>query len=545
MLVSALWMAVLAVYAWRHRAAPGATPLVGVTALAALLALVSAFELSAENLATKMDWFLLRTLTWVPIGVSGLWFVLQYAGLDRRATPGLLGLLLSPLLLQLAFYLIVPDHALLWTRRWADGLVRAEPGPVSVAMAIYTVSLFATCLAITLALWVRAPRQRASVAAILLGLLAVIGLFGLQNARLVTAPLNLTVLAADAAGLAFLVAVARFRFFTRVPIACETVFERARDGILVLDVEDRVADVNPAAEQLLGLTRRALSGLPFAQAVRHVPRLLDLQDAATVTEVEVEVGEPTTRRIYRASIAPLTGARGHRYGRLLMLQDITELKRTQQRLNQELRVLATLQERERMARELHDALAQELAYLNLQAQAARAFLAAGQTAQVDDCLADMAGIAQQAHADVRGLIAGLLATIAPEGGLPGALAALVVDFRTRYGIQAEFIGPDEAGALVLEPAVAMQLLRIVQEALANVRKHACAQHVQVRLTHGPDIQVTIEDDGCGFDPAALAVSGQTFGLAIMRERAEDIGATLDIASTPGGGTRVTIQLRAT
>jgi signal transduction histidine kinase len=90
----------------------------------------------------------------------------------------------------------------------------------------------------------------------------------------------------------------------------------------------------------------------------------------------------------------------------------------------------------------------------------------------------------------------------------------------------------------------VQLLRIIQEALANVRKHAAATHAEVRLSlHDQSLEATVEDNGAGFEPDALGRAVvPRFGLTTMRERAEAIGGTLSIESTPGSGTRVSVRL---
>jgi two-component system nitrate/nitrite sensor histidine kinase NarX len=93
--------------------------------------------------------------------------------------------------------------------------------------------------------------------------------------------------------------------------------------------------------------------------------------------------------------------------------------------------------------------------------------------------------------------------------------------------------------------VQVQLLHVVQEALSNVRKHAQARQVHVRLVHQPHWQIDIEDDGRGFDPAADAHDESHVGLRIMRERAAKVGAAVQLQSQPGVGTRVRISLSET
>ncbi len=107
--------------------------------------------------------------------------------------------------------------------------------------------------------------------------------------------------------------------------------------------------------------------------------------------------------------------------------------------------------------------------------------------------------------------------------------------RARLDIEAE---------LELSPSVELQLMRIIQEALANARKHSSASTARVSLrTANGMLEASIEDDGAGFDPLVRTPSAMPrFGLAIMRERAESIGGTLEVDTSPGGGTRVMIRI---
>jgi two-component system nitrate/nitrite sensor histidine kinase NarX len=119
---------------------------------------------------------------------------------------------------------------------------------------------------------------------------------------------------------------------------------------------------------------------------------------------------------------------------------------------------------------------------------------------------------------------------------------LVDEFQSKSGIQVELILADGQPATALAPTVEVQLLRIIQEALTNIRKHARAQHVRVSLQSGPaSVEVTIEDDGVGFEPDVPAGDGRTFGLRIMRERGKEIGGVLEVSSAPGRGTYIRVQ----
>ena len=214
------------------------------------------------------------------------------------------------------------------------------------------------------------------------------------------------------------------------------------------------------------------------------------------------------------------------------------------RLYQQVQEAAITEERGRIARELHDNLAQMLFYVNTQAEAALTLVQTGQTARATEQLKQLAQAARDAYADVReGILA--LRTASESHGLLEALTTYLSLWAEQSGVRADLL-IDPPGALLpaLAAAAQIQLVRIVQEALANVRKHAQARHVQIRISATTSqISVVVEDDGVGFDPSARGSGASPhFGLAMMRERAAAMGGRLEIDSMPGRGTRVIVHL---
>lgn len=215
------------------------------------------------------------------------------------------------------------------------------------------------------------------------------------------------------------------------------------------------------------------------------------------------------------------------------------------RLHRQVREMAITEERERIAREMHDSLAQVLGYVNTKAQAAQELLRLGQPDRAAAQIGQLAEAARAAYADVREGILGLRTSLGPGRGLLESLRDYLDRWQELSGVAVDFQAiPDDSHLPPLPPAAEVQLLRIVQEALANVRKHARATQARVRLrgTNGW-LQATVEDDGIGFDPSAPGRGTfPRFGLATMRERAEAVGGTLEIDSAPGRGTRVTLRI---
>lgn len=184
--------------------------------------------------------------------------------------------------------------------------------------------------------------------------------------------------------------------------------------------------------------------------------------------------------------------------------------------------LAIVQERERISREIHDGLAQALALLNLRVNVATSLLAAGQVEQTRKELDDAAQVIDAANHDVREAITALRLTSPKGAGFVPTLCEFVLDFGLRNNIAMDFVAPDGARSVVLAPLAEVQLMRIIQEALTNVRKHARAQRARVTLVRrGARLVATIQDDGQGFDMDAV-LRGQNrrnFGLTTMQERA--------------------------
>lgn len=210
-------------------------------------------------------------------------------------------------------------------------------------------------------------------------------------------------------------------------------------------------------------------------------------------------------------------------------------------LHKQVGALAITEERERIAREIHDSLAQVLGYVNTKAQAAQELLDRGQPERASAQLAQLAEAARSAYADIREAILGLHTGIYQDQRLADALRRFVSEWEHQSGVAAQLTLPDD-GQLegALPPMAEVQVLRIVQEALANVRKHARASQARVVLRiEGGNLDVCVEDDGVGFDPESRSASPHPrFGLATMKERAETVGGTIQINSTAGVGTRV-------
>lgn len=205
---------------------------------------------------------------------------------------------------------------------------------------------------------------------------------------------------------------------------------------------------------------------------------------------------------------------------------------------------AVLEERERIARDLHDGLAQVLGYINTQALAIKKHLASGRQEEARELVGTMEEAARHVYGDIREEIMGLRA--AREGLVP-SLREYLSGYGRMAGVVTDVRVSDEAAALRLPGATEIQLLRIIQEALSNVRKHAGAGSATVSLdVAGDELRLEVKDDGRGFDPDSPARTGwPRFGLQTMRERAHALGGTFELRSSPGTGTSIVVSVPTT
>jgi signal transduction histidine kinase len=213
------------------------------------------------------------------------------------------------------------------------------------------------------------------------------------------------------------------------------------------------------------------------------------------------------------------------------------------RLYGEIQNMAVLEERSRLSRELHDGLAQVLGYLNLKSKSLEQHLDAGEIARARSEAMDIKETAGHAYEDVREAILGLRTTVSAGVGLVPAVKEYTRRFGEQSGIVVNLM-VSEHTRVAFPPEVEVQLLRIIQEALTNARKHSGAKRIWVRFeSDGDRDTIIVEDDGAGFDAQTAGQQGSThFGLQTMAERAQSMGGTLRIQSESDGGTLVVVEL---
>ena len=329
----------VAVFAWRRRTAPGATALALLMLAATEWSLAYALRLASVDLPAKIFWSQVRYVGIVVTSTAWLVFALQYTGrgakwLTRR---GLAWLLVEPLVVLLLVW-TNKYHNLIWTNIELESVGsllvwHASHGAAWWVHTVYSYLLILLGDFLIIQLLIRSPRlYREQAGALLLGMLAPLLGNVLTTFSLVSTPLDLTPFAFVVMGLALAWGIFHPRLLDIVPVAREAIIEGLHDGLIVLDAQGRVVELNPAIQRIIGRTTTEMIGQPAAQALSGWPDLVAHCHDATETQAEIVLGEGGTQRTFDLRISFLRDYQERVTGRLVILRDITERKRTEKAL---------------------------------------------------------------------------------------------------------------------------------------------------------------------------------------------------------------------
>jgi signal transduction histidine kinase len=537
-------MVALSTYSARRRNVPGSTSLMIASLFAAAWAFGALLEAASVDLGTKIFWFKFQAVVQLPVVVATTCFVLEYAWPGRWLTRRNLVLLSLPVLVGIVMILTDDRYHLAWRGFVVNESVQPQLGPGSWLSAVYFLGILEALNLIVFGwLLLRSPQQRWPVVLMLVGQLVGRMLFLLERVNLLRSIPPLDLLGMSFEFLMYAIALFGFRIFDPIPLARRTAIEQLHSGMLVLDTQGKIVNLNPAAAAILGSPVKRLQG-------RTIRELLPAGfepagDPQATVEAEISLGDGADIRSYRLEASALNHWRGLVVGRLLLLHDITGQKRAQALLVEHQRALAMLHERELLARELHDSLGQVLGYTTFRMEATRKLIADGKLSAADDQLVQMEHIVADAHADVREYILNLRTTPTDQQPFFSALQHYLDGFLKNYGIRVDLSVDTGVEDRIFPPNAQMQLFCIIQEAFSNARKHGQTDCLQLsfEMLDGL-VRIRIRDNGRGFDPTRAAGEGH-FGLRFMRERAETLGGRLQVDSTPGQGTCVEVEVPVT
>jgi PAS domain S-box-containing protein len=353
-------------------------------------------------------------------------------------------------------------------------------------------------------------------------------------------------------------AIASLRSAAEVMSASEArlrlLLDAAVDGVVELDADGIIIRANGAFCSMVHLPLEELLGRPWIQMVRRSGRtgdsLADLPDSGEAV-ITTETGASYLEA--RASVVPTTPP-----GRLLMIRDVTASKTSEQTIRTLFQFLqdrdedrtrllqrtnaAIEAERNRIARDLHDGPIQGISATTLSLQAVKLMMESGDTGRALETLRKVCDELSEEAMNLRRVMSDLRPPVLEERGLIPAVRELCDRWQREARVPVEVIADARAH---VSSDVETLAYRVVQEALSNVKKHARAATVTVRVeTAAGTLRVEVRDDGAGFDPeeAREFLKIGRVGLASMRERAELAGGTLTVKSSPGTGTAIMATL---
>ncbi len=534
--------AALGLYAWRHRRVPGALPFAGLMGLTTVWALANGLEIAGTDLPTKLFWANLQYLCYAVIAPL-VWLALTLHYLDRVAwltRRRLVGVCLVPAL-TIGLVWTNDLHHLVWSRVALDvngpwPIVIKTLGPWFRLQCPYSyLMLFIACAVLLRALRRLSAPYRGQILVLMFGLLIPMVSVALHNVGLDLIPrYDLSPALMSVSGVIVAWGLFYYRLFDLAPVARATVIDGMDDGVIVLDAQQRVVDVNAAARQLVGEPLHNVIGRPAAEVFQRWPDLIELCQAATLTQTEITLEHEGLPQFFDLRISPLSDRRHRPIGRVITLRDVTARVRTAALLLHQQQALAVMHDRERLARDLHDGLAQDLAGLRLRLSVWHK-LAETDPPRLHTELDSVRELLGASINEVRRTIYALRPLPLDELGFFPALRQFAHDFGGQTGLHIEVctVGPPERLPALLELIV----FRMIQEALSNISKHAQAReaHIELDLQTPDQLRLTIRDDGHGFDPATLdeAVARGHLGLAHLRQRVQDLHGQLTLTSAAG------------
>jgi len=530
-------------YSWRRRDIPAAKPFALACLLGGFWTIGVILELLAVDFSTKVFWLKFQSVWQLPVAAAITCFILQYAGLNRwlnRITSA--SLFVIP---ALSVLLMVTNnfHHLIWTEFRMSQYVIASSGRLYWFIYSYVYLLGVVNSAVLVRLAIRSPSHRLPAAIIVCG--QIVARVGYTIDKLeVIGPGESTLLTFGVVSVTYALAFLRFHLIDPVTAARRAALQQMSEGLIVLDLQGRIVDVNPMAAAMVGVPENNLFAKRLTDVMPVDPGFLELSDNAGEGRTDMTLGKGNSARHYSLKLMPLRARRGEVIGRLLMVHEVTEQRRAQTQLLEQQGVVATLKERERLARELHDGIGQVLAFVGMQTTTALKWMKDREHGKAESLLARLVEVANDAHADLRESILGLKISSGQQWSFIPALKEHIRKFQSNYGLGCELALCDGIDENTFDIGTGVHLLRAIQEAMTNARRHSGANKLTVRLEQkGNKAQIIISDNGCGFDVNRSADgSGSQLGLNFIRERMEQIGGRLKVESMPGSGTTLKLKV---
>ena len=545
-IISFITLVAIAAYGVYKRHNLGAVEFVFAMLASAWWVFCQAFELMALTLPVKLFW---ANMLYIGAGLSPFAFfllVLRYTGQDRFITRKNIAIILS--IYFIFFFLIFTDQyfGLMRTNISLDTsaipyVIDKDFGMVFPLYMLFVHTMSVISIALLLITAIRKEsvyRRQAVILLISLSLIALsnlIHILGLSP----SARFELTPALFGFAAIFISLGIFQHKLLDLSPIARDLLVERINSGIIVTDVNNRVVDLNRKALELLNLDKNKTIGKKCSE----IPLLTEQMDTSFPDNLSREVFYRVKGRqfIYEIKNFQLLDKKDNTVGQLIIINDITEKKKTEEQNIRQEKALSVMRERERAGRDLHDGLAQVFGYYNTQAQAVEEYLKRQEYSSARQHLEKLITIARKQHSEIRSQINGIRGISAVNKNFSAALKKHAEAFSEQHLIPVTINFKSNLPDDFPNEECAVELSKIIQEALNNINKHAGSCVASISFEKKQDfIELRIKDTGKGFNPAAVNSSG--YGMEIMRERAAAIGASLAVESEPGKGTTIIVRI---
>ena len=522
LIVAASVSVVSAGYIWRHHyCTPAAKTLSLILLVGSGFLLNYTLRLSSVNLSTKVFWFKVELLPVVIVPVAWLVFTLQYTGREKWVTRRSLLVLSGVPVTTLLMIFTNEYHNLYWAQLVLEPegnllLLKYFHGPWFWIHSGYSQILVLCGICLLVHMLIRAHQfYRWQITLLLLGVIllqlnSVLSLSGLFPMRFLFA----TAVLFPTASLAWVLGIFRFRLAEVVPMARKTVIESMSDSVIVLDAENRILDVNPPAQQLMSSAASTVIG----KSVEHVwpewSEQMELSDTAEVVR-EIVLNSNNEHHTYDMRISPLIGWGGHTMSRVVVLRDITERKRAEEKIK------TSLQEKEVLLREVHHRVKNNIqiisSLLRLQMQYIEDKTSIEMIKECQNRIKSMALIHEKLYQSEN------LANI----NFGEYIEALVQGLVRSYGVSAARIAAKiEVGDISLDIDTAIPCGLIINELVSNALKHAFpngrkGEIIVALRSVNEHIELTVSDNGVGIPKDIDFETTDSLGLHLATILAED------------------------
>ena len=470
----------IAIYTWQYRKVPGARPQVFCQICKAFWLLSLVFISVSTQMPYKIFWCGLEHIASTLLTYTWLMLVLEISEQKKKFPAKLLRAIQGCLIFLVLALVSNSWHGLFWSQvvvqNQALSVLRGPFSYLNLAFC-YLIILLNVILSVRWVLRTAGLRRWQALAITITPLFSVVGHF----LALILKPLGISPIPVGflLTGVFLTGAFYWWRIYSIMPLARAAAYENMVDGLLVIDEQDYIVEINSTAQKIFGDVTPVFIGSKFHDVIKAWPALAKTDTNLFLHGMEVDLQYRGIHAFYRLQLIPLQDKQGHLLGKIVVLQDINQQKRDQAKLVEQEKTLSILKERERLGRELHDGRAQIWSYFQIELQSVRNLLAQAQTEAADTQIDRLLDIVKDLNTDVRESIAALKNKTSTQLDFIVALREYLEWYEKNYGIVTHLRLPAAPVDYLFQSTGKVQLLRIIQEALTNVRKHAQAHHVDV------------------------------------------------------------------